>query len=156
MSQVIHSRTCQFATFQLADLWLGINIRCIREINRVTEMTPVPDAPECVRGVINLRGDVVTVMDLRTILQLPAGELTPKSRWMIVESGDEQVGLLVDHVSDVVQVDMAEIEPLPANLARREGQFFTGVYRWNNELLVVLDVEAALAAADAPNLVPQV
>lgn len=148
---------CQLATFQLADLWLGIDICQIREINRVGEMTPVPDAPASVRGVINLRGDVVTVMDLRTIIGLTPGETTPQTRWMIVESAGEQIGLLVDRVVDVVDVETVDIEPLPANLVQRNGRFLTGVYRLNTELLAVLDVEATLAAVtESLTAIPQV
>lgn len=135
----------QFATFQLDALWLGIDISCIREINRIGEITPVPDANACVRGVINLRGDVVTVMDLRTILRLPPGETTPRPRLIIVESGEEQIGLLVDRVADVVTVQRAEEEPLPANLGGESSRFFSGLYRVGSELLVELDVAAALA-----------
>lgn len=137
--------TRQLATFRLGELLLGIDIRCIREINRMTVFTPVPDAPPQVRGVVNLRGEVVTVINLRTILELPPQEITSHSRLMIVQSEDEAVGILVDRVSDVATVLRAEEEPLPANVGGVDSRFFCGMYRVGADLLVELDVAAALA-----------
>jgi purine-binding chemotaxis protein CheW len=138
----------QLVTFRLGELLLGIDIRCVREINRVFDITPVPDAPPLVTGVVNLRGEVVTVVDLRTILELPATEITPRTRLMIVQSDDEAIGLLVDRVADVATVQSTDEEPLPANVGGIDSRYFTGVYRVGNDLLVVLDVAAALALAD--------
>ncbi len=138
----------QLTSFRLGELLLGIDIRCIREINRVIDITPVPDAPSLVTGVVNLRGEVVTVVDLRTILELPATEVTPRTRLMIVQSDEEAIGLLVDSVSDVATVLGSDEEPLPANVGGIDSRYFTGVYRVDSELLVVLDVAAALAVTD--------
>jgi purine-binding chemotaxis protein CheW len=101
-----------------------------------------------VAGVVNLRGDVVTVVDLRTILDMPAIEITPKTRLLIVQSETESIGLLVDRVADVVTVTTADAEPLPANLNGSARQYFSHVYRVGAELLVMLNVAAALAVAD--------
>lgn len=139
----------QLVSFHLGDLLLGIDIRCIREINRVVEITPVPDAPAQVRGVVNLRGEVVTVVDLRTVLELPAAEVTPRTRLMIVQAEEEAIGMLVDSVADVATVQSADEEPLPANVGGVDSRYFTGVYRVGEDLLVVLDVTAALAVTEA-------
>ncbi|HET6423386.1 MAG TPA: chemotaxis protein CheW [Planctomycetaceae bacterium] len=138
----------QLATFWLGDFLLGIDIHCIRGINRVGTITPVPEAPAMVAGVVNLRGDVVTVVDLRTILHLPAIELTPKTRLLVVQSEAESIGLLVDRVADVVTVTTDDAEPLPANFNGVASQYFTRVYRVGADLLVTLDVTAALAVAE--------
>lgn len=138
----------QLATFWLGDFLLGINIHGIRGINRVGTITRVPDAPEMVAGVVNLRGDVVTVLNLRSILQLPLVELTPKTRLLIVQSEAESIGLLVDRVADVVTVTKENAEPLPANMGGSASQYFTHVYRVGAELLVLLNVAAALAVTD--------
>lgn len=138
----------QLATFWLGDFLLGINIHCIRGINRVGTITPVPEAPVTVAGVVNLRGDVVTVVDLRSILHLSPIEITPKSRLLIVQSEAESIGLLVDRVADVVTVSTDNAEPLPANFNGVASQYFTDVYRVGADLLVTLDVAAALAVAD--------
>lgn len=138
----------QLATFWLGELLLGIDIQCIRGINRVGNITPVPEAPALVAGVVNLRGDVVTVVDLRTILSLSPIEITPRTRLLIVQSEAESIGLLVDRVADVVTVSTEDAEPLPANFNRNASQYFTRVYRVGADLLVTLDVTAALAVAD--------
>lgn len=138
----------QLATFWLGDFLLGINIHGIRGINRVGTITPVPDAPATVAGVVNLRGDVVTVLNLRSILQLPQIELTAKTRLLIVQSEAESIGLLVDRVADVVTVTTDKAEPLPANFNSAASQYFTNVYRVGSDLLVMLNVSAALAVAD--------
>lgn len=132
------------ATFWLDDLLLGIDIGIIREINRLVDITPVPDTPHVVRGVVNLRGDVVTVLDLRSILDLPGMAITSQSRLIILDSGEERIGLLVDRVSDVVSVSSDLEEPLPANVGGIDSRYFQSVYKLETELLVVLDVEAAL------------
>lgn len=138
----------QLATFWLGDLLLGINIHGIRGINRVGAITPVPDAPEMVAGVVNLRGDVVTVVNLRSILQLPSIELTSRTRLLIVQSEAESIGLLVDRVADVVTVMTDQAEPLPANFNSSASQYFSNVYRVGADLLVTLDVTAALAVTE--------
>lgn len=142
------STELQLATFWLGELLLGIDIRCIRGINRVGTLTLVPEAPAMVAGVVNLRGDVVTVVDLRTILSLDRAEITPKTRLLIVQSEMESIGLLVDRVADVVTVSTEDAEPLPANLSGAASRYFSQVYRVGADLLVTLDVTAALAVAD--------
>jgi purine-binding chemotaxis protein CheW len=145
---VATSTELQLATFWLEDLLLGINIHDIRGINRVGTITPVPDAPEMVAGVVNLRGDVVTVVNLRSILQLPLIELTPKARLLVVESEAESIGLLVDRVADVATVLTDHAEPLPANFNTAANRYLTHVYRLGAELLVMLNVSAALAGTE--------
>ncbi len=142
------SSELQLATFWLGELLLGIDIRCIRGINRVGTLTLVPEAPPMVAGVVNLRGDVVTVVDLRTILGLDQPAMTSKTRLLIVQSGAESIGLLVDRVADVVTVSTNDAEPLPANLSGPASRYFAQVYRVGADLLVTLDVTAALAVAD--------
>ena len=132
------------ATFYVGELLLGIDIRLVREINRQLEFTVVPHAPPEVRGVINLRGEVVTVMDLRTILGLGKTDLSKQARNVIVHSGTEQIGLLVDRVTDTVCLSGDAIEPVPANVHGVDASLFQGVYRLESELVVILDVETAL------------
>lgn len=135
----------EFATFLVGDILLGIDIRKTEEINRQLDLTVVPNAPAFVRGVVNLRGDVVTVVDLRTILGLEPAPFTQSTRNVVVRSGMERVGLLVDSVADVVTVKAGEIEKPPANVNGVDGQFFQGVCKLESALLVVLNVNAALS-----------
>jgi purine-binding chemotaxis protein CheW len=143
-SQMLTDRELELATFYVGDMLMGIDIRQIQEIGRQVESTGVPHAPTHVRGVVNLRGEVVTVIDLRTVLELPSSSVTQQTRNVIVNSKGERVGLLVDRVADVVIVATSEIEPPPANLAGVDGRFFTGVFKLENELLIILDVEEVL------------
>jgi purine-binding chemotaxis protein CheW len=123
-----------------------VPIQQIEEINRLVDLTPVPHGPACVRGVINLRGVVVTVVDLRTILGLDPLEITRDTRNVILNFNGEHVGLVVDRVADVVAVGTDEIDRPPANLSSAEGRFYCGVYKLESELMVLLDVEQALTA----------
>lgn len=135
----------EIATFYMGDILMGVDIQKVQEINRHVDITPVPQAPACVRGVINLRGDVVTVLDLRTVLELEPAEITDQSRNMIAKAGDEQIGLLVDRIADVVKVTRNEIEPPPANVSGIDGRFFDGVYKMESELLIILNAEEVLS-----------
>ena len=139
----------EFATFYVGDLLIGTNILQVEEINRHLDLTPVPHAPVHVQGVINLRGEVVTVMDLRTILGLPRGEVTKDSRNVVVTSKGEQIGLLVDRIADVVRAATDHIDRPPANVNGVDGRFFRGVYKLDAELMVVLDIDAVLAVDSA-------
>lgn len=135
----------ELATFWCDHLLLGVELAEVEEINRHTEVTPVPGAPACVRGLINLRGEVVTVLDLKTILGLGETQIGPGTRNVIVRSQNERIGLLVDAVSDVVRAKSDEVLPCPANFGQVDSRFFRAVYRLEGRLLVLLDVEAATA-----------
>lgn len=135
----------EFATFYVGDVLLGIEIRDVQEINRNLELTVVPHSPTHVRGVMNLRGEVVTAIDLRVVFGLPPGEVTRSSRNIVLSSGDERISLLVDRIADVVIAKEDSIESPPGNLCGIEDRFFSGVYRLENELLLIVDVEEVLA-----------
>jgi len=140
----------EFVTFYVGDLLIGANILQVEEINRQVEVTNVPHVPKSVRGVINLRGDVVTVVDLKTILGLGQTEIGQNTRTVVVNSEGERVGLLVDQVADVVSARESEVDAPPANIRGADGRLFKGVHKLEDELLVVLDVGTALASeADA-------
>jgi purine-binding chemotaxis protein CheW len=136
----------ELATFYVGDLLLGVDLQQVREINRLLDYTPVPQAPDYVRGVINLRGEVVTVVDLRTILGLGQTTVGKSTRNVIVQSGGEVVGMLVDQVADTVRVQADQIDPPPPNVQGADCRFFPGVHRLENQLVVLLDVNAALAS----------
>ncbi len=136
----------ELATLYVADLLLGIPIREVEEISRYGAVTPVPGAPESVCGVMSLRGEVVTVLDLRVLLGLGKTEPTRRTRNVIVHAGGERIGLLVDRVADVVRAATADLLPPPANLSGAESAMFRAVYRMESELLVLVDVNAVTAA----------
>jgi purine-binding chemotaxis protein CheW len=134
-----------YVTMYVGDMLLGIDIAVADEINRHVDVTPVPHAPKFVRGVLNLRGEVVTVVDLRMILGLPPTEGSSGARTVIVRSEGEQIGLRVDRVADVVRAKSDQIAAVPPNLNGLDGRFFKGVFQLASELLVVLDIQVALA-----------
>jgi purine-binding chemotaxis protein CheW len=135
----------EFVTFHVGDLLIGVDIHHVDEINRQVNITPVPQAPPQVRGVINLRGEVVTVVDLRNVLGMGDTEIGQYTRTVVVNSHDEQIGLLVDRIADVVLEHSEQIDPPPANVGGVDGRFFKGVYKLEKRLLIVLDVEEAIA-----------
>lgn len=139
----------QLITFHVEDLFLGVDINQVREINRQLDIAAVPHAPSSVSGVVNLRGDVVTIVDLRRVLRLPPHHVTSKSRNVVVMSGGESIGLLVDCVTEVVTAEAAEIEPAPSNVEGVDGRYFKGVYKLDCELLVILDVDKVLEESGA-------
>jgi len=135
----------QFSTFYVGDLLMGVDIRLVQEINRQVDVTPVPNAPRHVRGVINLRGEVATVIDLRTVLGLPEAEETRDTRNLIVHSQGEAIGLWVDRISDILSVRPDQISDPPSNVDGVDGKFFLGVHTLETDICVLLDVEQVLA-----------
>ncbi len=135
----------QLATFYVGDLLLGVDLNSVQEINRHVDVTPVPGSPEVVRGVINLRGDVATVIDLRCLLGMGEAEVTRNSRNLITRSQGEMIGLWVDQIADIVSIRKSEMDPAPANVAGVDGRYFQGVYTTEDRIIVILDLEEALA-----------
>lgn len=131
----------QFATFFLDGLYFGIEVLKVQEVIRHQEMTPVPLAPTVVRGLINLRGQIVTAIDLRTRLGLrPRGEdALPMN--VVVRTPDGAVSLLVDEIDDVVEVKAEQFEQAPDTVRSRVDGLVTGVYKLPKRLLLILDVE---------------
>lgn len=139
------SRTRQFATFCLGDLLFGLPIHQVQEINRHVHVTRVPHAPTSIRGVINLRGDVVTVVNLRAVLGLAPAVETRFSRNVVIQSQGQLIGWIVDRIADILSIPEDQIAPAPANVAGVDGRFFRGVYTTTSEIVVVLDVEEVLS-----------
>ena len=142
---VAHTET-DYVTFYVGDVLIGIDITGVDEINRHVEVTPVPHAPPFVCGVFNLRGDVVTAVDLHVILGISQDASdAARTRTVIVRSKDEQIGLRVSRIADVVTVRSDAVDPVPPNFSSADSRFFQGVFKMENELLNLLDVDAALS-----------
>ena len=138
------SEILELSTFYMGAALCSIDILKIQEINKLLDWTPVPQAEKYVRGILNLRGQIVTIIDLGCKLGLPPMAVTNKTRNIVVNSSGEQVGLLVERLGDVVQVNPNEVERPPANIGALQGSFFNGVFKTENHLIGVLDVEAVL------------
>ena len=131
----------QWGTFRLGDEIYGVDVMRIREVLRYTEITPVPGAPYYVLGIINLRGNVVTVIDTRTRFGLNRGEVDNNSRIVVVEVDKQVIGMLVDSVAEVTYLRQSEIEKAP-NVGNEEtSKFINGVCNKNDELLILIDLE---------------
>ena len=135
----------QWVTFRLAGETYGINVMQVQEVLRYTEIAPVPGAPAYVLGIINLRGNVVTVLDTRSRFGLSPGEITDQSRIVIIEAAAKHViGILVDAVAEVVYLRQSEIETAPNVGNEESAKFIQGVCHKNDELLILVDLDKLL------------
>lgn len=143
MNAVVQEKSPQelrWVTFRLADEIYGINVMQVQEVLRMTAVAPVPGAPHYVMGIINLRGNVVTVLDTRKLLDLATHEISGSSRIMIIESGKVTVGLLVDSVAEVVNIRAADIHP-PPSVGNDEGsRYIQGIYSTEQQILILIDL----------------
>jgi purine-binding chemotaxis protein CheW len=136
--------TRQFATFYMKDLFFGIEVHKVQEVLRTQEMTRVPLAPGVLRGLINLRGQIVAAIDMRQRLGIPARGPDQEPMNMIVRSDDGAVSLLVDEIGDVIHVSRDDYEPVPETMEASLKQLVEGVYKLDGKLLLVLDTEHTL------------
>ena len=137
--------TVELATFYVGEALCGMDILKVQEINKLMEMTRVPQAPGYVMGILNLRGQIVTVIDLGKKLGLTSIEVNESSRNIIVNSDNEYIGLLVTRIGDVVEADWQKVEPPPANIGGVQGAFFKGVFKMKDRLIGILDADRVLA-----------
>ncbi|MBF0201244.1 MAG: chemotaxis protein CheW [Desulfamplus sp.] len=140
----LQEKSTELATFYVGKALCGIDILSIQEINKHFEVTTVPQAPEYVVGVLNLRGRIVTVLDVGKKLGLSQIRAGKQNRNIIVRSQDELVGLMVDSISDVVTADQDRIEPAPSNIGGVKGKYFKGVMKTSKALIGILDIEEVL------------
>ena len=143
--------TQQFATFHLDDLLFGVEVRQVQEVIRFQEMTRVPLAPPVVQGLINLRGQIVTAVDLRRRLALPqrAADRLPMN--VVVRTPDGAVSLLVDEIGDVVEVSADAFERPPETVTGIARDLIQGVYKMKDALLLVLDTQKSVQVSDGPS-----
>jgi purine-binding chemotaxis protein CheW len=135
-------------TFALEREEFGIRVDQVREIIRVGEITRVPQAPPHVRGVANLRGRILAVVEIRTRLGLTPAVLTPRSRIIVVEIQGRVLGILVDAVLQVVKVPVETVTAAPDEVLSPQTDYISGVARWNSRLIILLDVEKVLLLND--------
>ena len=151
----------QFVTFKIENQSFGIDIDAVREINQQVSITPVPQAGNFVRGLVNLRGQIVTIIDLGVRLGLPPRDLSNTNHNVILKTEEELAalgarqggsslktcrdvaGLLVDEIGDVVE-ETEQMEPRPANVGSVESRFLQGVIKRQDELLLILSLEEVL------------
>src|ERR1700704_3767754 len=135
----------QLVVFQLGAEFYGVEIARVHEIIRLQAITRVPRAPSFVEGVINLRGKVIPVIDLRRRFGLAAAEHTRASRIVVVEIGDQVVGIIVDAVSEVLRVNGATVEPPSPVVAGVDSEYIHGIAKLPERLVILLDLDRVLA-----------
>ncbi|HYE36806.1 chemotaxis protein CheW [Methylocaldum sp.] len=155
MSEALEKRSDpvnQWVTFRLGEETYGINVMQVQEVLRITEIAPVPGAPDYVVGIINLRGNVVTVIDTRKRFGLFPKEPDDASRIVIIEAEDQVIGILVDSVAEVVELRASEIESAPSVGNEESARYIQGVTSHNGELLILVDLNRFLSDEDKAEL----
>ena len=134
----------QFCTFYLDKLFFGVEVEKVQEVIRYQAMTRVPRAPEVIGGLINLRGQIVTAIDLRKRLEMEPRPAERQPMNVVVRTGEGAVSLLVDEIGDVVEVSPASFEAPPETLPETARKLTCGVYKLERHLLHAVDLDAVL------------
>jgi purine-binding chemotaxis protein CheW len=134
----------QYSTFYVSDLFFGVDVLNVQEVLRYQEMTRVPLAPDVIEGLINLRGQIVTAVDLRKRLNVRPRDNSNTPMNIVVRSEEGAVSLLVDEISDVLTVNQATYEPPPQNLPPEQRELIDGLYKLDGRLLLILNTDRVL------------
>lgn len=134
----------QVVGFRIGNEMYGVRIGAVREIVRVPEITSVPSAPEVIEGVINLRGKIIPVMDLRKRFGQTEIQHDKKNRILVVELENKLVGLIVNAASEVLKIPPSEVEPPGTVFAEGESSYVTGVGKLKGRLIILLDISKLL------------
>lgn len=137
-----YNNEIQLVVFKLASEFYAVDILKVKEIKLMTNITRVPHSPDYYKGVINLRGSVFPVIDLKKRLNLPDNEYTDETRIIMVRIEDTFVGIIVDSVVEVTTVDEKVIEPIQTGNSDVNNKYLSGVAKHNEELLILLNIEA--------------
>ncbi|MFM7537208.1 MAG: chemotaxis protein CheW [Acidimicrobiales bacterium] len=130
-----------YATFYVEDIFFGVNALMVQEVLRSQPMTPVPLAPPEVTGLINLRGQIVTALDMRRRLHLPDRDASKPPTNVVVYTDDGPVSLLVDEIGDVLVLDGDDMESLPETVDRVQRDLVVGVHKLDRQLMLVIDLD---------------
>ncbi|HTP58046.1 MAG TPA: chemotaxis protein CheW [Spirochaetia bacterium] len=142
----------QFISFSVGEEEYGLELLRVKEVIRVREITWLPKAPSFVKGIINLRGDVIPIIDLRDKFGLEAKEATANTRVIVVEVDGKLMGMVVDSASQVVRIPADQIDPPPPVFGGRAQDFITGVGKLEDKLIILLNSDAILTAEERTQL----
>jgi len=140
----LREQTRQIILFRLSREWYGVEIINVREVTRVGKITYLPSSPEHIAGIVNLRGKILSVTDLKTMIGLAHEEPTDKARIIALESGMLETGLLVDEVVESIEVPVSKIEPPLVTLPAEEAGYIEGQCKGDNKLIALVSVERIL------------
>ncbi|MBP8976360.1 MAG: purine-binding chemotaxis protein CheW [Bacteroidetes bacterium] len=135
----------QLVSFKVGNEEFGVDILKVQEINRMIEITQVPDSPPDVEGVVNLRGKVIPVVDLRKRFGLTSREQTIHTRIIVVELTNQTVGFIVDEVKEVLRIPSSVMEPPPDLAVGKNADYIVGIGKLDNRLLTLLDLEKVMS-----------
>jgi purine-binding chemotaxis protein CheW len=138
----------QFVVFKLGDEKYGVDILNVSTISEYLEITRVPDAPNYVQGMINLRGDIIPVINLKRRFNIPETDISDETRIIIYTIDGVAIGFLVDEASQVLRVDDKDIEETPAILRGADREYISGVGKYNNQIIILLDFSKILSDAE--------
>lgn len=142
----VKEQTVKFVVFRLAGEWYGVEITKVKEVVKVNSITYLPSSPEHISGIINLRGNILSVTDLKKIFGLPPEELTEKSRLVVIESGILETGLLVDEVAEAMEAPASKIDPALLTIPLEKVEYIEGECKLDDKLIGMLKVEKVLNA----------
>jgi len=146
------SETIQVVSFKLGAEEYGVDIAQVQEINRMVAVTHVPRAPEFMEGVINLRGQLIPIIDLRTRFGMPRAEHTKNTRIVVTEIGTKRVGMVVDSVSEVLRLPVDQIEPAPEMISGVDTEYIRGVGKIDDRLIILLDLARIISSGEKREL----
>lgn len=146
------SRILQLVTFRLDNEEFGVDILKVQEINKMIEITRIPNAPPFIEGVINLRGKIIPIVDLRKRLGFDGKSYDKSTRIIVVELDGTVLGFIVDSVSEVLRISANTVEPPPPLVAGIESEYIEGVGKLDNRLLILLELKKVFSMSDKRDL----
>lgn len=149
---IADSESEQLVVFRLANEFYGVDIGAVNTIIRMQEITAIPRTPDFVEGVINLRGSIVPVIDLRKRFGLPIGEITKASRIVVVEAGQQMIGMIVDAVAETLRLPSSAIEPPSPVVTSLDTEYLRGVGKLEDRMVILLDLEKVLSNSEVESL----
>lgn len=142
----------QLVGFNLGDEEFGVDILKVQEINRMVDITKVPQSPDFVEGVINLRGEIIPVIDLRKRFGLSKKDPDRHTRIIVAEVGENTIGFVVDAVSEVIRIKSSTVEPPPQIVKGQQADYIQGVGKLDDRLLMLLDIEKVLTRSEISHI----
>ena len=144
----LSGKTLQVVTFALGSEEYGVDIAQVQEINRMVTITHVPRAPQFMEGVINLRGQLIPIIDLRSRFGMERSERTKNTRIVVTEIGSKRIGMVVDSVSEVLRIPVEQIEDAPDLVAGVDTEYIRGVGKMGDRLIIMLDLGRVISGTE--------
>ena len=151
-TETLQQNEQQLVVFDLSTEAYGVDIGAVREIIRLQDITRVPRTPEFVEGVINLRGKVIPVVDLRKRFGLPAEVESKENRIVVVDIGAQDIGVVVDAVTEVLRISTEAVEPPASVITTADSEYLLGIAKLDSRLIILLDLEQVLTEAEHNSL----